>query len=125
MRIPIYQTRWILLSFTLFLLVTSTITTSVSSDIAAEHWPQWRGPFHTGMARTARPVEISETKNVTWKIELPGRAFSTPVIWGDQIFLTNAVPTGKVIQPEPASPPAEGQGQGQGRGRGGPGGGAG
>ncbi len=127
MRNPIHLTRWIMLSFTLFLLVTATITFSVSSDTATEHWPQWRGPFHTGMARTGAPVEFSETKNTKWKIELPGRSFSTPVIWGDQIFLTNAVPTGKVIQSEPASPPAEGQGQGQGqgRGRGGPGGGAG
>jgi outer membrane protein assembly factor BamB len=133
MRNLIHPTRWILLTCLLFLLLTSSIKNSVSSDTAAEHWPQWRGPFHTGMARTGAPVEFGETKNTKWKIEVPGRGFSTPVIWGDQIFLSSAVPTGnKVAQPDLASPLAEAQpaaqpaGQDAGRrGRGGSGGGAG
>src|SRR5262245_6345692 len=125
MRNPIHLIRWILLTCLVFLLLTSTRTISVSSDNEAEHWPQWRGPFLTGMARTGAPVEFSETKNTKWKVEIPGRGFSTPVIWGDRIFLTTAVPTGnKVTQPEPASPPAEGQDGGR-RGQGSPGGGAG
>jgi outer membrane protein assembly factor BamB len=129
MKNPIHLTRWILLTCTLSLFVVLTITISVSSDTALEHWPQWRGPFHTGMARTGAPVEFSDTKNTKWKIEIPGRGFSTPVIWGDRIFLSNAVPTGnKAAQPEPAAQPADAQPAGQGgerRGRGGPGGGAG
>jgi len=108
---------------------------SASSDPA--HWPQWRGPFFNGMARTAAPVEFSDTKNIKWKIPIPGRGFSTPVMWGDRIFLTTAVPTGKVTQPAPAPPeqaqnPAQNSAQnpaqnsgGRGQGRGGPGGGSG
>src|SRR5262245_30537797 len=97
---------------------------SASSDPA--HWPQWRGPFFNGVARTAAPVEFSDTKNIKWKIEIPGRGFSTPVIWGDRIFLTTAVPTGKGAQPAPPeqtqNPAAQNSG-GRGQGRG-PGGGA-
>ncbi len=108
---------------------------SASSDPA--HWPQWRGPFFNGVARTAAPVEFSDTKNIKWKLEIPGRGFSTPVIWGDRIFLTTAVPTGKVTQlaqpPEqaqnppaqnPTENPAQNPGGGRRQGRG-PGGGAG
>src|SRR5262245_63179773 len=91
---------------------------SASSDPA--HWPQWRGPFFNGVARTGAPVEFSDTKNIKWKIAIPGRGFSTPVIWGDRIFLTTAVPTGKVVQPAQTD-----QAQNPGPGRGGPGGGAG
>ncbi|MGH9754857.1 MAG: PQQ-binding-like beta-propeller repeat protein [Blastocatellia bacterium] len=109
---------------------------SASSDPA--HWPQWRGPFFNGVAKgAAAPVEFSDTKNIKWKIEIPGRGFSTPVIWGDRIFLTTAVSTGKITQPAPPpeqtqNPPAQnptensaqnpGGGRRQGRG---PGGGAG
>jgi outer membrane protein assembly factor BamB len=100
---------------------------SASSDPA--HWPQWRGPFFNGVARTAAPVEFSDTKNIKWKLEIPGRGFSTPVIWGDRIFLTTAVPTGKVAQPAPSAteqaqnPDAQNPGGGRRQGRG-PGGGA-
>jgi outer membrane protein assembly factor BamB len=86
------------------------------------HWPQWRGPFFNGVARTAAPVEFSDTKNIKWKIAIPGRGFSTPVIWGDRIFLTNATPTGKSAQPTPEQAQNSGAGRGQGRG---PAGGAG
>jgi len=100
---------------------------STSSDPA--HWPQWRGPFFNGMARTAAPVEFSDTKNIKWKVAIPGRGFATPVIWGDRIFLTTAIPTGKITQPTPEpeqsqNPPAQNP-RGRGQARGGPGGGAG
>jgi outer membrane protein assembly factor BamB len=63
-------------------------------DPAAERfWPQWRGPYATGVSRTADPpVEWSETKNIRWKIEIPGRGSSSPVIWGDRVFVLTAVP---------------------------------
>lgn len=67
------------------------------------HWPQWRGPYFNGMARGDAPTSWSDTSNVKWKTEIPGRGFSTPVIWGDRIFLTTAVPTGK---PAPTAPAA-------------------
>jgi outer membrane protein assembly factor BamB len=65
---------------------------------ADHYWPQWRGPLGTGVAPHADPpVEWSENKNVRWKIELPGSGHSTPVVWGDRVFLTAAVPTGEVL----------------------------
>ena len=90
-----------------------------AADNDPAHWPQWRGPYRNGIARTAAPVEWSATKNLAWKAEIPGRGHSSPVIWGDRIFLTTAVPIGRAE--EPGSAPAA---QPQSR-RGGPGGGTG
>ena len=57
------------------------------------YWGQWRGPLASGVSPTATPpLEWSETKNVRWKVEIPGRGFSSPVVWGDRIFVTTAVP---------------------------------
>jgi outer membrane protein assembly factor BamB len=66
----------------------------ISADEAADrNWPQWRGPRSTGVAPHADPpIEWSETKNVAWKVEIPGRGSSSPVVWEDQVFLTTAVP---------------------------------
>lgn len=82
---------------------------------ADQNWPAWRGPLGNGVAPGAHPpVEWSETRNVVWKVPVPGRGSSTPILWGDQVFLLTAIPDG--IEP-PA--PAEVQ---DGPGRGGPGG---
>jgi len=60
---------------------------------AEKYWPQWRGPYATGVSRTADPpLEWSETKNIRWKIEIPGRGSGTPVIWNDKVFVLTAVP---------------------------------
>ncbi len=92
---------------------------AIGSSIRAQnpdnaHWPQWRGPFFNGMARGDAPTEWSDTSNIKWKVEIPGRGYSTPVIWGDRIFLTTAIPTGKpaAVQPTPTpdQPPAGEQG---------------
>jgi hypothetical protein len=57
-------------------------------------WPEWRGPGGEGHA-TARglPTTWSETENVAWKTPLPGRAWSSPVIDGDQVWLSTAIET--------------------------------
>ncbi|HXG66994.1 MAG TPA: PQQ-binding-like beta-propeller repeat protein [Blastocatellia bacterium] len=86
------------------------------------HWPEWRGPFLNGMARGDAPTTWSDTKNIKWKAEVPGRGHSTPITWGDKIFLTTAIPTGKQA-PQPAAA-EEQSAQEPGRRRG-PGGGAG
>jgi outer membrane protein assembly factor BamB len=60
---------------------------------AERFWPQWRGPYATGVSRMADPpVEWSESKNIRWKVEIPGRGSATPVIWGDRLFVLSAVP---------------------------------
>src|SRR5215210_2908992 len=63
-------------------------------DPAAEaYWPQWRGPYATGVSKRADPpAEWSETKNVRWKIEVPGRGSGSPVVWADRLFVLSAVP---------------------------------
>lgn len=63
----------------------------LASEVPGE-WPRWRGPFNTGVARGDAPLEWSDTKNVAWKKAIPGLGNSSPVIWGDRIFLTTAVP---------------------------------
>jgi outer membrane protein assembly factor BamB len=61
----------------------------------AEFWPHWRGPLATGSAPAGNPpLRWSETENVRWKIAIPGRGKSTPVVWEDRVYLTTAVPAG-------------------------------
>jgi outer membrane protein assembly factor BamB len=65
---------------------------------AERFWPQWRGPHATGVSTTATPpTEWSDTKNIRWKVEIPGRGSASPVIWGDRIFLLTAVPSGVAL----------------------------
>ena len=67
---------------------------------ALDQWPQWRGPLATGVAPHGNPPLIwSEGKNVRWKIAIPGRGQSTPIIWGDRIFITTAVRHGDALAP--------------------------
>jgi outer membrane protein assembly factor BamB len=67
---------------------------------AESFWPQWRGPLGTGVApRAEPPLEWSEEKNVRWKVALPGLGHSTPIVWGERIFLTTAVPYGEALEP--------------------------
>ena len=61
------------------------------ADLRADNWPNWRGPDNNGVARShALLISWSESKNIVWKLPLPGKAGSTPVIWGDRIFLTSS-----------------------------------
>jgi len=63
--------------------------------LASRNWHQWRGPHATGVSQTASPpLEWSETKNVRWKVEIPGRGSSSPVVWGDRLFVMTAIPAG-------------------------------
>ena len=60
-----------------------------------DYWPQWRGPQASGVAPTAHPpLEWSETRNIKWKIDLPGKGSSSPIVWGDYVFVTAALPSG-------------------------------
>jgi outer membrane protein assembly factor BamB len=58
-------------------------------------WPRWRGPNDDGMARGDAPLHWSDKENIAWKAAVPGRGHSSPVVWGERIFLTTAVPTGR------------------------------
>ncbi len=60
------------------------------SVAAAATWPSWRGPDGTGYTQGNPPITWSETQNVKWKVPLPGTGQSTPVVWGDRIFILTA-----------------------------------
>jgi len=61
-----------------------------------EGWPQWRGPGMQGYSSdTSIPLTWSEKENLAWKTSLPGTGNSTPIIWGDRIFLTSSSDNGK------------------------------
>jgi outer membrane protein assembly factor BamB len=87
------------LLFTLLFLVSPIVAqqnkAAATSTSPIGHWPQWRGPNLNGTAIGDAPTQFSDTQNIKWKAAIPGRGFSTPVIWGDKLFLTTAVPTGK------------------------------
>jgi outer membrane protein assembly factor BamB len=72
---------------------------------ARADWPQWRGPLANGVATGATPpTEWSETKNVKWKVKIPGSGTSTPIMLGDKVYLTTAVATGKKSAPPVLDP---------------------
>ena len=91
----------------LVLTILAPATFAQSAKDAADNWHQWRGPDATGVSRSGKPpVEWSESKNIQWKIEVPGDGSSVPIIWGDKVFITSAVNTGKV---DPSLPAPEDQ----------------
>lgn len=67
------------------------------SAVAPENWPQFRGPGGLGVVEDAGvPTRWSESENILWKTAIEGRGHSSPVVWGDRIFLTSAI-EGEVI----------------------------
>lgn len=64
------------------------------SNKVASHWGHWRGPTLNGVAAkdATPPLEWSEEKNVRWKVAIPGRGYSTPIVWEDRLFLLSARP---------------------------------
>jgi outer membrane protein assembly factor BamB len=76
-------------------LCASTLARGAADGPADNFWPQWRGPLATGVAPAADPpADWSETKGVRWKTEIPGRGSSSPVVWGDRVYMLTAVPVG-------------------------------
>ncbi len=69
---------------------------------AENRWPQFRGPGGSGVASSEQlPERWSRTENVVWSVEIPGRGWSSPILWGERIFLTTAVSAGEYKQPSP------------------------
>jgi outer membrane protein assembly factor BamB len=68
--------------------------------VLAGDWRQWRGPLANGVAPEANPpVEWSETKNVRWKVALPGKGHASPIVSGDRVYVLAAVPIGEAQAP--------------------------
>lgn len=67
----------------------------LAQSLAAENWPQFRGPRGDGMsAETNLPLRWSATENVQWKAAIPGEGHSSPIVWEGSVFLTSADPSG-------------------------------
>ncbi len=70
----------------------STVLLSAASPDVTVNWPQWRGPNSSGVAPDKNlPTEWSNSKNVAWKTAIPGKGYSSPIVWGNRIFLTTAI----------------------------------
>jgi outer membrane protein assembly factor BamB len=76
---------------------------AVSAVAADGDWPHWRGPNDDGMAKGDAPLHWSDEEHIAWKATVPGRGHSSPVVWGDRIFVTTAVPTGGAADGGPRS----------------------
>jgi len=92
----------------LILLIVSLCAISVRGDqtnganCAAPpgNWPQWRGPLANGVAPQANPpVSWDETNNVRWKVPMPGKAHSSPIVFGDSVYVLSALPVGEAQKP--------------------------
>src|SRR5262245_19765140 len=82
-----YRLLWAVSALTCFLMLTSPRL------LHAQDWPQFRGPTGQGIGpATALPIQWSDTKNVAWKQPIPGTGWSSPILFGGNIFLTTSVP---------------------------------
>ncbi|MDE2715080.1 MAG: PQQ-binding-like beta-propeller repeat protein [Verrucomicrobiota bacterium] len=62
------------------------------TDLQADNWPAWRGPLGTGIcAEKNFPTKWAVNQNIKWRVSLPERGNSSPVVWGNQVFITQAI----------------------------------
>ncbi len=75
---------------------TTVFLAALTLSLRADNWPAWRGPDATGVCREkGLPLTWSKTKNIRWKIPLPEAGNSTPIVWGDHVFITQSLDKGK------------------------------
>lgn len=67
------------------------LITAAPSAPADANWPRWRGPDHSGSVASGSYPVTWDTEKVLWKIEVPGKGFSTPVVWNDRVYLTTGM----------------------------------
>jgi outer membrane protein assembly factor BamB len=73
----------------------------IFSSFKTDNWPQFRGPESNQLTtEKTLPLEWNDEKNLLWKIELPGRGWSCPIVWGNKVFVTNAVLEDPSILPQ-------------------------
>src|SRR6185295_7808345 len=71
---------------------TGCLLISAALPAMAGNWPSWRGPDGTGVASEKNlPLQWSATDNVRWRVPLPGPGNSSPIVWGDRVFVSQAV----------------------------------
>ena len=79
------------------------LSSATHSLIAADnHWPTWRGPNYTGASPDAKPpIEWNQEKNIQWKAPIPGKGSSTPIVWGNKVFVLSDEETDRVATISP------------------------
>ena len=106
MKRPTLQFVFMAFAIALFLNIGKLQAQAKISDFTT-NWPEWRGLYNTGAVNGGHtPTEFSETKNVKWKTEIPGKGHATPIVWGNQIIVSTAVATDKKGEKTDASAPA-------------------
>lgn len=92
--------RTLLTLLVILCLVLGLSSRAAAGDVVAEqseNWHQWRGPLATGVApRGNPPLKWGEKTNLKWKVPIPGRGTSTPIIWKNKVFLLTAVKTERI-----------------------------
>src|SRR5437867_6596894 len=87
MAVSLPLSRWLLSAF---------LSLGLLSTSLGDNWPAWRGPTGLGIcSESGLPVHWSTSENVKWKASLPEGGNSTPIVWGERIFLTQATSKGK------------------------------
>ncbi len=77
------------------------VSAATFTAVAQTNWPQFRGEQSIGVATNPNlPTTWSTTQNIAWKTAVPGFGWSSPVVWGDQIFVTSVVRDGEVEPPK-------------------------
>ncbi len=86
-----------MLSLSCALLAAVAPSDAKPQEPALANWPQWRGPLGAGVApQSSAPLRFDADTGVKWKVALPGRGRSSPIVWNDLVFVTTAVPTSEV-----------------------------
>ena len=103
------------------ILLGAVLTLSMAAAARGENWPQFRGPAENGIPSESRlPTAWGPDNHIAWSVEIPGKAWSQPVVWGDRIYVTTAIPQPPATPAAaPATEPAAGAGGGQASGEGG------
>lgn len=74
-------------------LAAALLFATAANSVVAGNWPAWRGPDGSGICREKNlPLNWSATENMRWRVALPDRGNSTPIVWGDRVFVTQAIP---------------------------------
>ena len=78
---------------TFHVLIVALLTVSASPAARVEpNWAQWRGPAGQGVSvESSLPADWAPDRRIAWKVPVPGRAFSSPIVWGSRLFLTTAI----------------------------------
>src|SRR5438552_4095478 len=78
-------------------LLAAVLAAAPVAAVPSDNWPAFRGPTADGHAASAAPIRWSESENVRWKTAIHGKGWSSPVVWGKQIWLTTAPEDGKEL----------------------------